>query len=99
MLKRVLRHSPAEKCGLMVGDELIALDGQRLRQKEDLKVMLETLKPQECITVLYGRDERVHSATLGLDPASVNEWCLQLNPAAGPESQERRRRWLMLEAP
>lgn len=99
VLKRVLRHSPAEKCGLMVGDELIALDGQRLRQKEDIKVMLETLKPQECITVLYVRDERVHSTTLGLDPASVNEWCLQLNPAAGPESQERRRRWLMLEAP
>lgn len=99
-LQRVLRHGPAQRAGLQVGDELLAVRGRRLRRGEDLDTLLagpgQGLTPGDALELLICRDGLVRSARLEPEPAAVSRWRLEADPGAGPAQQERRRTWLEL---
>jgi predicted metalloprotease with PDZ domain len=97
-LSRVERDGPAQRAGLQVGDELLALDGQRLRRDEDLDLLLAAeTPPGAALEVLYCRDGLVRRTELRPEAAAIDRWKLELDPAVGgTEVQERRRRWLAL---
>ena len=95
-LRRVERDGPAERAGLQVGDELLALDGQRVRSEEDLQALLADPSSPPSVPVLLCRDGRVRTLVLRADPPAVVRW--RLEPLANPEPAvlERRQRWMEL---
>jgi predicted metalloprotease with PDZ domain len=95
-LRRVDRDGPAQRAGLQVGDELLALDGQRLRAEEDLADLLGQADRAVAMEVLFSRDGRVRSLPLRPDPAAVVRWRLASVENPGDGALERRRRWLEL---
>ena len=93
VLNRVLRGGPAERAGLQVGDELIALDRQRLRAGDDAKRHLVSDQPLE---VCFCRDGLVRQTTLHSDSPGIQSWRLRPDPQAPESAIEARRRWLSL---
>jgi len=93
LVQRVHRHGPAETAGLAVGDEVLALDGERLRQADALTTGWTLGQGRE---LLYCRRGRVRRCQLTPEPAAVEAWRLESDPAAPPQALERRRQWLSL---
>ncbi len=60
-VQAVMRGSPAEDSGLSAGDELIALNGWRLKTPEDLQAWRSTKGAQ---TLLICRDQQLQEVTL-----------------------------------
>ena len=97
-LQRVERDGPAQRAGLLVGDELLALAGRRLRTPEDLAAALTAGQgepPQ--LPLLFCREGRVRETLIELEPPALKSWRLELDPAATPEAHQRRRRWMLLQ--
>jgi predicted metalloprotease with PDZ domain len=88
---RVLRSGPAQRAGVVLGDELIALDGLRLRKPEDLSTLLQADQRQSLTICRRGH---LRSLAITAAPPAIERWRLLLDPAAGPGELERRRQWL-----
>jgi predicted metalloprotease with PDZ domain len=99
LLQRVLRGGPAESAGLLVGDELIALAGQRLRRPDDLPPLLATQKSGTPLPLHFVRDGRLHSTSVEPGSPQVERWSLEPCPEVTDAMLQRRGRWLALEAP
>ncbi len=96
-LKGVARHGAAETAGLDVGDELLALDSQRLHHLEDLEPHLSArAEAAGPIQVLFCRDGQVRDTRLTPAPPGIRRWRLRRDPDANPEALARRRQWLEL---
>ena len=93
LVQRVHRHGPAEQAGLAVGDELLAQDGERLRQAEALKTGWTIGQSRD---LLFCRRGLVRSCVLTAAPPAVESWRLESDPGAGAQALERRRQWLGL---
>ena len=98
-VKQVLRGGPAESAGLMVGDELIALAGQRLRNPDDIRTVQAAQKSGTPLPLHYVRDGRLHDTNLEPGAPQVERWSLEPLPGASDTSLQRRASWLALEAP
>jgi predicted metalloprotease with PDZ domain len=79
-----------------VGDELLALNGQRVRAEDDLAGLLGESEQPQTVEVLFCRDGTVRSLPLRSDPAVVARWRLQSLEQPDVASLDRRRRWLEL---
>lgn len=96
-LKSVARHGAAEKAGLEVGDELLALNRQRVRSVKDLEAILQAPPASEApLAVLFSRDGRVCDTQLTPGAPAIIRWCLHRDPEASREALKRRRQWLEL---
>ncbi|MFM7269542.1 MAG: M61 family metallopeptidase [Cyanobium sp.] len=97
-LERVGRDGPAAAAGLQVGDELLALNAERLRSSQHLDQLLQRHCPAagSAVTLLFCRDGRIRETPLIPDPPQTERWSLQIDPAAAGEAAEQRRRWLEL---
>jgi predicted metalloprotease with PDZ domain len=96
MLRRVDRDGPAQRAGLQVGDELLALNGQRVRTLDDLDALLGQPDQPGTVEVLLCRDGRVRSLPLDPNPAEVVRWRLESLEGVDGATLDRRRRWLEL---
>jgi predicted metalloprotease with PDZ domain len=100
-LRRVLRHGPAAHAGLQVGDELLAIDGNRILQLDAVSIYLglsESGKPQHPqLEILYCRDGSVRRTILRVTAASIERWTLSLDSGAPKQAIQRRQRWMKLE--
>ena len=89
-VKSVLRGSAGEHAGLSAGDELLAVDGWRLRRLEDAR---QWLHPGQAFDVLLVRDQRVR--TLRVTPAPApGAVQLRLDDQAAAPARALRRAWL-----
>jgi predicted metalloprotease with PDZ domain len=95
-LRRVDRDGPAQRAGLMVGDELLAIDGCRVRSEDDLVELLGPVDQPATVEVLLCRDGSVRSLPLQADPPVVVRWRLTSDENPDDAVSERRRRWLEL---
>lgn len=66
-VNNVLRGGAAEAAGVAVGDELIAIDGWRVRRLDDLTRLMTAKRPAE---LLLSRDQRIQRLALELPPAA-----------------------------
>jgi predicted metalloprotease with PDZ domain len=92
-IKSVLAGSAAAKAGLCAGDELLAMDGWRIRRLDDALAWVGRDQP---LQVLLVRDQRV--LTLRLQPDArdtlASTVSLHLQDRPGRALAARRRAWL-----
>lgn len=91
-VSKVRRDGPAQEAGVLVEDELLAVDGIRLTEAS-LDARLELFLPGDEVELLLsrrGRIERVR-ATIGERPAPVN---LERDPAASSGAKQHFDAWL-----
>jgi predicted metalloprotease with PDZ domain len=93
IVTRIPRGTPAYHYGLSVEDEIIAIDGFRVRA-DQLSDRLERYRPEEEISILVARREKLIDipVRLGADPG--NAWRLEANPRATPEQRLHLEKWL-----
>jgi len=91
--QRVHRGGPAERAGVMVGDELIGLDGERLRTAEQFQGLLHTGRSQE---LLIARRAQLRSLALVCDSPATARYRLRRRSDATAEQLELQRQWLAL---
>jgi predicted metalloprotease with PDZ domain len=89
-VRSVLRDSVAERAGLCAGDELIALDGWRIRRLDEAQAWLAPTAPFDVLLV---RDQRVLALRVPATPAGST---LAFAPAvdASKAALALKRRWL-----
>ena len=96
-VQRVNRHGQASKAGLMVGDELIAIDAERLRHQDDLVSLLDLKRSGQQRQLLIARDGLMRSLTLTPSSPSIRAWTLGLVAAQSEQTTAQRDRWLSLQ--
>ena len=89
--KRVWRHGPAERAGVMVGDELIAIDDRRLRTSDDLA---KGLRPDVTQELLLCRRSQLRRLSLTPLPAQVESYRLVMLESVDAQTLQRREQWL-----
>jgi predicted metalloprotease with PDZ domain len=89
-ISKVDRDSPAELAGLSPGDELLALDAERLRTTEQFGPSLTAGGQHD---LLFCRDGAVRSTELRPLAAQPCRWSLRLDPNASEAVCRLRRSW------
>jgi len=92
-VKHVLAGSAAAVAGLSAGDELLAIDGWRIRRLDDARAWMQREQP---FSVLLVRDQRVLTRVVQPQPASplASTLALQLQDRPPRAVAARRRAWL-----
>jgi predicted metalloprotease with PDZ domain len=90
-VKSVLRGSAAERAGVAAGDELLAVDGWRVRRLDDAQQWLATGRPFELLLV---RDQRVRRVEVTPPTEPRRPLRLAVDERAPPAAADRRRAWL-----
>jgi predicted metalloprotease with PDZ domain len=89
-VKAVSAGSAAMAAGVAAGDELLAVNGWRIRRLDEA---VQWLKPGSAFELLLARDQRLH--TLTVQPgAGVQGSALALAPQPTAAAAKRRRGWL-----
>ena len=89
---RVVRGGPAAQAGVMVGDELVALDQQRLKSQDDLQ---RALRSHQCQTLLIARRSQLRSLELHPQAPQVERYLLKRVANATDEQMAAQHRWLL----
>ena len=90
----VLRDGPADIAGLMPGDELLAMDGHRVRSETWSKISRQVASVDSPLQVLVARRGRILTVTVRptVQPATSLTIAKCSNPT--PKQDELRRGWL-----
>jgi predicted metalloprotease with PDZ domain len=93
VVTEVRRDTPAHTAGINVGDEILAIDEQRV-PSAGLDQILRHAAPGSEVAVLVARRGRLRRvpAVLGQEP--VASWSLELDPDASRQQRTQRARWL-----
>jgi predicted metalloprotease with PDZ domain len=92
-LRRVNRQGAAERAGLQVGDELLAINAERLSSPELVPGLIGRAP---AVELLFCRDGRVRSTRLLPEDPAIERWQLRSDPSADPARIAARQRWLSL---
>ena len=92
-VKSVATDSAAARAGVSAGDELLAVDGWRVRRLDDA---LQWTVRDRAFELLLARERRLHTLRLEPDARSPlrRQWRLALDDAAQRPALARRRAWL-----
>ncbi len=90
-VKAVLRDGAAQAAGVSAGDELIAVDGWRLRRLEDARAWIEPRRP---LRLLLARDQRLLELELAAPGPGLQPVALSLAERPGAAARRRRQHWL-----
>jgi predicted metalloprotease with PDZ domain len=96
-VQRVNRYGPASQAGLMVGDELVALDAERLCQPEDLGPWLDLKYSGHQRQLLISRDGLMRNLTIRPANPAIKAWTLGLVADQTEQTTAQRNRWLSLQ--
>ncbi len=97
VVSQIQRGTPAHDAGLNVDDEILAMNGFRVRA-DQLAVRLDQYKPGDKVALLVARRDQLLTleAEFGAEPA--RQWRIEVDPAA-PGAHTQRDRWLKPQAP
>jgi len=90
-VKQVLAGSAARRAGLAAGDELLAVDGWRLRRLDEAQQWLE---PGRAFVLTCTRDQRVFTTTIAPDGSVLANVALSLDAAPSKAASALRRGWI-----
>src|SRR5262249_49330474 len=93
VVAQVRRGTPAEKAGVNVEDEILAIGGYRV-WPEQWEARLAAWKPGDTVPLLVAHREQIRTldVTFGEEPAGGLK--LEPDPGAGPAAQARLAAWL-----
>jgi predicted metalloprotease with PDZ domain len=93
VVTQVRRGTPAYTAGLNVDDEIVAINGFRVRA-DQLTTRLGQYQPGDHVALLVARRDELRTveAVLGTGPAA--QWRIELNPIGTAPQQRQRDRWL-----
>jgi predicted metalloprotease with PDZ domain len=100
-LRNVEPGSPAEAAGLMLGDELVAVGGRRVRTGDEAAARLADSKPGAQVEVAAFRAGRLElrRLTVAADPHRVFRFEPTPDGAGNPQAIGLRKQWLARDAP
>ena len=81
----------------MVGDELVALDTERLCHQEELDELLDLKRSGHQRQLLIARDGLMRSLTIKPANPSIKAWTLGLVANQSGQTTTQRSRWLGLQ--
>ena len=73
LIKRVTEESPADKAGLMTGDLLMMIDGDKIYTIDQVKKMLSFFESEQKIKITFKRGENTDTCILELEERKVPE--------------------------
>ncbi len=85
---QVIPNSPADRVGLKVGDLIIAVEGQEINAKNDLKDIISGYKPNDRVTLTVqspGEETREVTVTLGENPDQPGKAYLGIHYTLAPQ--------------
>ncbi len=91
-VRHVLRGGAAERAGVAAGDELLAINGWRIRRLDDARAWWSPTQPCELLLVRDGRVRQVELQAGGPAPPATVSLALAAAPTA--EALALRRGWL-----
>jgi predicted metalloprotease with PDZ domain len=93
VVAQVRRGTPAEKAGVNVEDEILAIGGYRVRP-EQWESRLAIWKPGDTVPLLVAHREQIRTLDVIFAEEPAAGWRLEPDPAAGPVAQTRLAAWL-----
>jgi predicted metalloprotease with PDZ domain len=93
LVSQVRRSTPAHDAGLNVDDEILAVDGIRVRS-DQLDHRLEQYAAGVTVAMLVARRDRLLTLALTLGAEPPRAWRIEVDPAAGPGPIAARAAWL-----
>jgi len=93
VVRNVVPGSPAWRGGLSFGDEVVAVDDNRVTPATVAKRLADG-KPGQEVTVSFFRQDRLRSVTLRLARNPERKWTFTALPNLSPEQRRIRRQWL-----
>ncbi len=88
----VVRDGPAAQAGLAVGDEILAIDEDRV-PPHGLSERLRGHRPGEAVSLLVARRDRLRRLPLVFGQRQRSRGLLQIDPAASPEQLMQLASW------
>ena len=93
VVTQVRRGTPAYAAGLNVDDEILAMNGFRVRA-DQLAARLDQYKPGDQVALLVARRDQLLTLDTAFGAEPPRQWRLEVSPAAGDTQQQQRARWL-----
>jgi predicted metalloprotease with PDZ domain len=93
LVSAVLRNMPGEAAGLNVGDEILAVNGYRIRP-DQWPARLEAYKPGESVKLLIAHRDVVQERDLEVTADSPASWQLEVRPDASGAQKDHLKAWL-----
>jgi predicted metalloprotease with PDZ domain len=92
VVSQVRRGTPAHDAGINVDDEILAVDGVRVRA-DQLAARMGYYKPGDTVELLVARRDKLTTLDVTLGPDTAPSWRLEVRPEATPEQQQRLEAW------
>jgi predicted metalloprotease with PDZ domain len=92
VVSQVRRGTPAHDAGINVDDEILAVDGVRVRA-DQLTARMGYYKPGDTVELLVARRDKLTTLDVTLGPDTAPSWRLEVRPDATPEQQQRLEAW------
>jgi predicted metalloprotease with PDZ domain len=90
-VKQVLAGGAAARAGVSAGDELLAVDGWRIRRLDEAQ---QWIAPGRAFELLLVRDQRLHTLRLKPDATPATHSVLALAPQPAAAAAALRRAWI-----
>jgi serine protease Do len=66
LVNDVTSGSPADKAGIQIGDTILSVDGQPVKDSRDLALKISNMEPGKTVKVTYWRDGASHDVDMSL---------------------------------
>jgi serine protease Do len=88
-ISQLTPNAPAQKAGLKVGDQIVAVNGAEVNDPDDVVAIIQRHKPGEVLTLKIERDEKeqILKVTLGKRPANSRA---DMQNSMGSQLSQRR---------
>ena len=93
IVKQVVAGHPGATAGLLPGDELIAIDGNRVN-RSDYDAVLDSLRPGENVEIVLSRHGRVLTIPAVVGEAIPSKFVITTRERIGTRQKSRLEKWL-----
>jgi predicted metalloprotease with PDZ domain len=89
-----IADGPAYKAGIIAGDLIVSMNGQRIRSTADLDAQLKLIKPGDTVTLAYFRYDRLHEVEFKADGRLDGKWTVRRVKTPTDEQKAVYESWL-----